>query len=86
MIVVKCNKNEFAYDIHSLVKAFYPAEEVKVFEEGEKLLSSDENLPEFFILFENQGIKITILADGEKKVEQAVSLPENLSRADCKNA
>ena len=86
MIVVKCNKNEFAYDIHSLVKAFYPAEEVKVFEEGEKLLSSDENLPEFFILFENQGIKITILADGEKKLEQAVSLPENLSRPDCKNA
>ena len=45
MIVVKCNKNEFAYDIHSLVKAFYPAEDVKVFEEGEKSLSSDFNLP-----------------------------------------
>ena len=31
MIVVKCNKNDFAYDVHSLVKAFYPAEELKVF-------------------------------------------------------
>ncbi len=33
MLVVKCNKNEFIYDIHSLVKAFYPAEDVKVFME-----------------------------------------------------
>ena len=46
MLVVKCSKNDFIYDIHSLVKAFYPAEDVKVFMEGEKQLSSDNGLPE----------------------------------------
>jgi oxygen-independent coproporphyrinogen-3 oxidase len=30
MITVKLNKPEFEYDIHSLIKAFYPAEEVYV--------------------------------------------------------
>ena len=57
MIVVKCNKNEYAYDVHSLVKAFYPAEDVKVFEEGEKSLSSDTSLPELFIYFEEKRIE-----------------------------
>ncbi|MBQ9991607.1 MAG: coproporphyrinogen dehydrogenase HemZ [Lachnospiraceae bacterium] len=34
MIVVKLNQPQFEYDIHSLVKAFYPAKEVKVVVEG----------------------------------------------------
>ena len=36
MIPVWLNKPQFEYDIHSLVKAFFPADEVKVFcvEEG----------------------------------------------------
>lgn len=32
MITVKLNKPEFEYDIHSLIKAFYPSEEVSVSE------------------------------------------------------
>ena len=68
MIVVKCNKNDFAYDVHSLVKAFYPAEEVKVFEEGEKSLSSDCNLPEIFMCFEeNKILKQELLKRGLAK-------------------
>ena len=34
MLVVKLNEMQFEYDIHSLVKAFYPGKEVKVLEEG----------------------------------------------------
>ena len=30
MIEVKVNQESFAYDIHSLIKAFYPEEEVNV--------------------------------------------------------
>lgn len=30
MIIVRCSEDNFIYDIHSLVKAFYPSEEVKV--------------------------------------------------------
>ena len=65
MIVVKCNKNDFSYDVHSLVKAFYPAEEVKVFEEGEKSLSSDCNLPELFIFFAENKIEVVIKENEE---------------------
>ena len=36
MITVKLNKPEFEYDIHSLIKAFYPAEEVYVSEKDKE--------------------------------------------------
>ena len=45
MIAVKLNCRRFEYDIHSLVKAFYPQTEVKVFAEGEKAFCSDGNFP-----------------------------------------
>lgn len=51
MIVVTLNEDNFAYDIHSLVKAFYPEQDVKVFVEGEKELKSDAGLPAFFVHF-----------------------------------
>ena len=86
MIVVKCNKNEYAYDVHSLVKAFYPAEEVKVFEEGEKSLSSDINLPELFIYFEEQKIQVVICINNEEKVREEKTLPTVLLRPEYKNA
>lgn len=85
MIVVKCNKNEFAYDIHSLVKAFYPAEDVKVFEEGEKSLSSDFNLPELFMYFEENRIRVVITVNGEEKYRQESVMDEGLARPQYKN-
>ncbi len=86
MIIVKCNKNEYAYDVHSLVKAFYPAEEVKVFEEGEKSLSSDTHLPELFIFFTEKNIEVTITENGEQKVKQDTVLNGDEDRAAYKNA
>ena len=35
MIVVQLNKRDFEYDIHSLIRAFYPGVDVTVFQEGE---------------------------------------------------
>ena len=37
MITVSLNEADFEYDIHSLVKAFYPKEDVKVFADSEKI-------------------------------------------------
>jgi len=56
MIVVTLNEDKFAYDIHSLIKAFYPAQDVKVFVEGEKELTSDAGLPAFFVRFAEESI------------------------------
>ena len=30
MLIIKSNKAQYEYDIHSLIKAFYPEEEVRV--------------------------------------------------------
>lgn len=52
MITVLINKPEFEYDIHSLVKAFYPEEDVKVYcgeEAGEGIV--------FTIGLEEDGIR-----------------------------
>ena len=60
MIVVRLNSSQFEYDIHSLVKAFYPAEDVKVFEEGTKEFESTEGMPECSVFFEDNKITFSI--------------------------
>ena len=35
LLAVRVNESSFGYDIHSLVKAFYPECEVKIFDRGE---------------------------------------------------
>lgn len=80
-IVVTVNNTGFEYDIHSLVKAFYPLCDVKVTAE-EKEDSSDPGLPDLNILFEKEAVLIS-LSDGEngtasfaaKKVELEEDLP-----------
>lgn len=42
MITVCLNKAEFEYDIHSLVKAFYPEKDVKVFADREKIAKLEQ--------------------------------------------
>ena len=58
MITVCLNKAEFEYDIHSLVKAFYAREDVKVFADREKITKLEQgNTPLFHmeILFRGEG-------------------------------
>lgn len=60
MLAVTLNQLRFEYDIHSLVKAFYPAETVKVFQEGTKDLVSDGDNPEIAVIFEENRIRIRV--------------------------
>ena len=60
MIVVRLNQPQFEYDIHSLVKAFYPAEDVKVFEIGTKEFESTMGMPECCVIFEDRNITFSI--------------------------
>ena len=60
MIVVRLNQPQFEYDIHSLVKAFYPAEDIKVFEKGTKELESTVGMPECSVLFGDNAITFSI--------------------------
>ena len=90
MIAVKVSKDNFVYDVHSLVKAFYPGEDVKVFVQGEKDIKSDNGL-EIEIVYGDDSSKIRIYEVEEDNVKRilAVSMTSDkasyANRADYKN-
>ena len=51
IIVVELNQIGYEYDIHSLIKAFYPMSDIKVFVSGEKQIQSTEGNPSFKLFF-----------------------------------
>ncbi len=60
MIAVILNETGYEYDIHSLVKAFYPTSEVKVFVEGEKDIGSDRGLPQIRLTRSREAITLLL--------------------------
>lgn len=81
-ISVTVNEGGFEYDIHSLVKAFYPECEVKVTIGEESAESSGEGLPDLHIQFEDQAVLLSLLGGegntasfGAKKIEISQDMP-----------
>ena len=81
-ISVTVNEGGFEYDIHSLVKAFYPECEVKVTIGEEAAESSGEGLPDLHIQFEDQAVLLSLLGGegntasfGVKKIEISPDMP-----------
>lgn len=77
MIKVKINEQKFEYDIHSLVKAFFPKEEVKVLSDNESDYEYDYEVKynsESFVFYDNEGKELSSL-----------SVPEGAERIDEKN-
>ena len=72
MIVVRLNQPQFEYDIHSLVKAFYPAEDVKVFEKGTKDFESSVGMPECSVLFDHGSITFSVRTKEETKFAESI--------------
>ncbi len=90
LIAVIMNKAGFEYDIHSLVKAFYPECDVKVFAEGEKQYSSSESLPDLSLTFEDDAILLGLVAVGEEKNKSEfhgwkVEITPKMERTEIKN-
>ena len=90
LLAVMINKTGFEYDIHSLVKAFYPECEVKVFVEGEKAYSSAQGLPDINLSFEEDNILLGIVAVKEEKNSSEfhgmkVELTPEMERPEVKN-
>lgn len=97
MIVVRLNQPQFEYDIHSLVKAFYPAEDVKVFEKGTKEFESTVGMPECSLLFEKETILFSVRTkkegndctceawdESEDKIADVVSIEDGEERPSVK--
>ncbi len=72
MIIVNQNSRDFEYDIHSLVKAFYPTEDVVFNEEG-----GSEITLRISVFYEKNQIRICLLnAEGSILDEQCTPLQE----------
>ncbi len=90
LIAVMLNKGGFEYDIHSLVKAFYPECDVKVFVEGEKTFSSSQGFPDISLRFEEECILMGLVRVGEEKNTSAfngykIEITPQMERPDVKN-
>lgn len=88
MIAVVVNVTGFDYDIHSLVKAFYPEQDVKVYNEENSEYSSAEGLPDIRIQFEEDAILLSLIAaDAEPKAFecQKIAIDAQTEHSEVKN-
>lgn len=90
-MLVNLNCRTFEYDVHSLIKAFYPDEDV-IFTEGEAdgaeyiSITADPVLvpaPEENLFYTGQ--IITTFHDADNNITEAVGIAEHVTRAELKN-
>lgn len=95
MIKIYTNKESFQYDLHSLVKAFYPEQEVKVFPEGNpqpdetyiEVMLYDDKIEAMLAVNENGGKKqYTSLLNVDKMGENDEATGVNSYKNRCKLA
>ena len=92
LIAVSVNIQGFEYDIHSLIKAFYPECEVKVFagEAEEASCSSSKGYPDLMLCFGEEFIALTLFDTKEEKESasfrgKSVGISRDMERAEIKN-
>ena len=84
MITIQLNKRDFEYDTHSLVKAFFPEEEVSVIYEGEP--EKEKSHLKISIFYGENGIRIRF-SDGEGQLlrEETEEVVYEENRKETKN-
>ena len=81
-IEVKVNIPSYEYDIHSLVKAFYPKAEVSV--QVKEQFETDCVL-KLDVAFTDGSVEVQTLENGESIYKDGAELPETLTRKDVKD-
>ena len=87
-IGVTVNRAGFEYDIHSLVKAFFPACEVKVFGENEEKESSGPGLPDLNVNFAEEAVLISLIGEGKGTASfggKKIKIEKDMPRPEIKN-
>lgn len=88
LLSVTVNRESFAYDIHSLVKAFYPDCDVKVFSSEEKRESSGPGKPDLDIHFTEEAV-LCALTDSQEGTASfhvnKVEISQDMPRIEVKN-
>ena len=83
MILIQLNKQDFEYDLHSLVKSFYPGEDVTVcYEEPE---NAGEALLKISVIYKEQEIAVHFEKDGQVVKEDTEAVEYEKNRKETKN-
>lgn len=88
MITVSLSEANFEYDIHSLVKAFFPKEDVKVFADLEKIAQLEQKETPLFhmeVLFERDSQSIDMEIQGGKQPMSIKTEVDFSDRTETKN-
>lgn len=90
MLAVILNEEGFEYDIHSLVKAFYPLAEVKVFVRGAKDIVSDGDYPVIELVRSSGALELLLYPCAENwwhaTAQEAVAESEYTSGVICRKS
>lgn len=81
-IEVKVNIPSYEYDIHSLVKAFYPKAEVSV--KVKECFESEDRL-KLDVIFRDGEVKVLVLEDGRTVFGKNAALQDTLTRKEVKD-
>lgn len=87
-IAVSVNQAGFEYDIHSLVKAFYPACDVKIYAGDAEKESSGPGLPDLDIKFTEDAVLLFRVSGGSRTASfggKKVEITEDMPRNEVKN-
>jgi len=88
MITVNLNKANFEYDIHSLIKAFFPKEDVKVFADSKKIQELEQEeapLLHMEVLFDEEEQSIRMSINDKKNHMSAKAAVDFTDRRETKN-
>ena len=89
MIDIVFNKKEFEYDAYTLIKAFYPQEEVSILYEGEEKTESSQKTEEAFLVvkitYNKEDTRLAILKNKETVFEETIFSASDDERKERKN-
>ena len=89
MIAIVFNKKEFEYDAYTLIKAFYPQEEVSILYEGEEKTEAFQEKEEAFLVvkitYNKEDTRLEILNNKETVFEETIFLASDDARKERKN-
>lgn len=72
MIEIRQNDRNFEYDIYSLVKAFYPKEDVKTFIDGDGRVNDESPKLKILVTYKNNEIEIQLCDEEKKNIKNVI--------------
>ncbi len=92
MIEIILSDKAYENDVYPLVKAFYPSETIKIYEQGEakvlqsRIASDCDTMLTLLMELEKDKIELSVTLRGESTVRHTLTLTEQLSKPQYKNA